>query len=212
MNITQTALKLYLDGKLPQDLTKYFTKDFAQIIYKVEMFKRKNNQTPSLDFLIQYSSKLGEDREQSGRIENILYVVSKVKDIEMSVEEISELFLDEYKSNMIRDLIKRSSQAIVEENMVLVEKLSKEIADISSLSLGGNNFLAEDIKVDVKNVSTKLEFISTGLFDDYDFPAINKTPRGSLILILGSTGVGKSLTTIISNVETYLSGKNVIYI
>ena len=152
MNINQSALKLYLDGKLPQELIRYFTKDFAQIVSKVEMFKRKNNQTPSLDFLIQYASKLGEDKEQSNRIEDILYVVSKVKDIEMSVDEVGELFLSEYKSNMIRDLIKRSSTAIVEENMVLVEKLSKEIADISSLSLGGNNFLEEDIKVDVKNV------------------------------------------------------------
>lgn len=212
MNINQSALKLYLDGLLPQELIRYFTKDYAQVISKIEQFKKKNSKTPSLDFLIQYSSKLGEDREQSNRIEDLLYVVSKIKTSEMSVDEISELFLGEYKSDMIRDLIKRSSQAVVEDNIGLVEKLSKEISAISSLSLGGNNFLAEDIKVDVKNVSTKLEFISTGLFNDYDFPAINKTPRGSLILILGSTGVGKSLTTIISNVETYLSGKNVIYI
>ena len=200
MNIANTALKLYLDDSLPIELIKYFTKDYAQIILKVESFKRKNNKTPSIDFLLQYSSKMGQDKEQSDRIGDILYVVSKVNSVEMSVNEISELFLDEYKSNMIRDLIKRSSTAIVEEDMVLVEKLSKEIAEISGLSLGGNNFLEDDIKVDVKNVSTKLEFISTGLFDDYDFPAINKTPRGSLILLLGSTGSGKSLTTIISNV------------
>ena len=64
MNINQTALKLYLDGTLPQELTKYFTKDFAQIVSKIEQFKKKNNQTPSLDFLIQYSSKMGQDKEQ----------------------------------------------------------------------------------------------------------------------------------------------------
>ena len=88
MNINQTALKLYLDGTLPQELTKYFTKDYAQVFSKIEQFKKKNSKTPSLDFLIQYSSKLGEDKEQSGHIEDILYVVSKVKDVEMSVEEI----------------------------------------------------------------------------------------------------------------------------
>ena len=88
MNINQSALKLYLDGKLPQELIRYFTKDFSQIVSKVEMFKRKNNQTPSLDFLIQYASKLGEDKEQSGHIEDILYVVSKVKDVGMIVEEV----------------------------------------------------------------------------------------------------------------------------
>ena len=97
MNINQTALKLYLEGKLPQELTKYFSKDYAQIFSKIEQFKKKNNQTPSLDFLIQYASKLGEDIEQSGRIGDILYVVSKIKNVDMSVEEIGELFLDEYK-------------------------------------------------------------------------------------------------------------------
>ena len=81
MNINQTALKLYLDGLLPQDLTKYFTKDYAQVVLKVEMFKKKNNQIPSLDFLIQYASKLGEDNKQSNRIGDILYVVSKIKDV-----------------------------------------------------------------------------------------------------------------------------------
>lgn len=70
-------------------------------------------------------------------MKNLLYAVSKIKNVEMSIEEISELFLDEYKSNMIRDLIKRSSTAIVSEDMILVEKLSKEISAISSLSLGG---------------------------------------------------------------------------
>ena len=62
MNINQSALKLYLDGKLPQELIRYFTKDYAQIISKIEQFKRKNNQTPSLDFLIQYASKLLSSR------------------------------------------------------------------------------------------------------------------------------------------------------
>ena len=99
MNINQTALKLYLEGTLPQELIRYFTKDFAQIVSKVEMFKKKNNTIPSLDFLIQYASKLGEDIEQSNRIGDILYVVSKIKVIEMSAEEIGELFLDEYKSD-----------------------------------------------------------------------------------------------------------------
>ena len=213
MNINQSALKLYLDGKLPQELIKYFTRDFAQIVLKVEQFKKKNNQIPSLDFLIQYSSKLGEDIEQSNRIEDILYVVSKIKDVEMSVEEISELFLDEYKSDMIRDLIKRSSTAIVSEDMVLVEKLSKEIASISSLSLGGNQWLETDIKDDIKHVPSKLELVSTGIFKDnlVEHP-FSSVPIGSLILILAKSGRGKSTLTLQSAINLYLEGKNVLNI
>lgn len=213
MNINQSALKLYLDGKLPQDLTKYFTKDFAQIFSKVEMFKRKNSKTPSLDFLIQYSSKLGEDREQSGRIEDLLYVVSKIKNVEMNVEEISELFLGEYKSNMIRDLIKRSSTAIVEENMVLVEKLSKEIASISGLSLNNNQWLETDIKDDIKHIPSKLELVNTGIFKDnlVEHP-FSSVPVGSLILIIARSGRGKSTLTLQSAINLYLEGKNVLNI
>lgn len=213
MNINQTALKLYLDGTLPQELTKYFTKDYAQIFSKVEMFKRKNNQTPSLDFLIQYASKLGEDNEQSIRIQDILYVVSKVKDVGMSVDEISELFLDEYKSRMIRDLIKRSSTAIIEENMILVEKLSKEIADISSLSLNNNQWLETDIKDDIKHIPSKLELVSTGIFKDnlVEHP-FSSVPVGSLILIIARSGRGKSTLTLQSAINLYLEGKNVLNI
>ena len=213
MNINQSALKLYLDGLLPQELTKYFTKDFAQIISKVEMFKRKNNQTPSLDFLIQYASKLGEDNEQSNRIEDILYVVSKVKDVEMSVEEVGELFLGEYKSDMIRDLIKRSSQAVVEDNIGLVEKLSKEIASISSLRLGNNQWLETDIKDDIKHVPSKLELVSTGIFKDnlVEHP-FSSVPVGSLILIIARSGRGKSTLTLQSAINLYLEGKNVLNI
>ena len=213
MNINQTALKLYLDNKLPQELTKYFIKDYAQIFSKVEMFKRKNNQTPSLEFLIQYSSKLGEDIEQSNRIGDILYVVSKIKDVEMSTEEVGELFLSEYKSNMIRDLIKKSSTAIIEENMVLVEKLSKEIADISSLSLGSNQWLETDIKDDIKHVPSKLELVSTGIFSEtinsYPF---SEVPIGSLILLQGRSGQGKSSIALQSANNLYLEGKNILNI
>ena len=213
MNINQTALKLYLEGTLPQELTKYFTKDYAQIFSKVEMFKKKNNTIPSLDFLIQYSSKLGEDIEQSNRIGDILYVVSKIKVIEMSVEEISELFLDEYKSDKIRDLIKRSSSAIIEENMVLVEKLSKEIADISGLSLNNNQWLETDIKDDIKHVPSKLELVSTGIFKDtlVEHP-FSSVPVGSLILIIARSGRGKSTLTLQSAINLYLEGKNVLNI
>ena len=213
MNINQTALKLYLDGKLPKELIRYFMKDFAQIVSKIEQFKKKNNQTPSLDFLLQYSSKMGQDKEQSDRIENILYVVSKIKDVEMSVEEVGELFLDGYKSDMIRDLIKRSSTAIIEENMILVEKLSKEIADISSLSLGNNQWLETDIKDDIKHVPSKLELVSTGIFKDnlVEHPFSN-VPVGSLILILARSGRGKSTLTLQSAINLYLEGKNVLNI
>lgn len=213
MNINQSALKLYLDGKLPQDLTKYFTKDYAQIFSKIEQFKKKNSKTPSLDFLIQYASKLGEDKEQSNRIEDILYVVSKIKDIEMSVEEVGELFLDEYKSDKIRDLIKKSSTAIIEENMVLVEKLSKEIAEVSGLSLNNNQWLETDIKDDIKHVPSKLELVSTGIFKDnrVEHP-FSSVPVGSLILIIARSGRGKSTLTLQSAINLYLEGKNVLNI
>lgn len=213
MNINQTALKLYLDNKLPQELTKYFSKDYVQIILKVEMFKKKNNQIPSLDFLIQYASKLGEDREQSGRIQDILYVVSKVKVIEMSIEEVGELFLAEYKSDKLRDLIKRSSQAVVEDNIGLVEKLSKEISEVSGLSLNNNQWLETDIKDDIKHVPSKLELVSTGIFKDnlVEHP-FSSVPVGSLILIIARSGRGKSTLTLQSAINLYLEGKNVLNI
>lgn len=209
MNITNTALKLYLTDLLPLDLTKYFTKDYAQIVLKVESFKKKNNQTPSLDFLIQYASKLGEDKEQSGRIEDILYVVSKIKDVGMSVEEVGELFLSEYKSDKIRDLIKKSSTAIIEENMVLVEKLSKEIAEISSLNLSNKNYLENDIKKDFNLISKKLEYVPTGMFSDMNYN-FSKLPIGSLITVLGKSGTGKSTLLLEAMLKNYLSGRNVV--
>lgn len=211
MNINQTALKLYLEGTLPQELIRYFTKDYAQIISKVEMFKKKNSKTPSLDFLIQYSSKIGQDKEQSDRIEDILYVISKIKDIEMSVEEISELFLDEFKSNRIRDLIKRSSSAIVEDNMVLVEKLSKEIADISSLSLGGNNFLKEDDKAQFSKEAKKLNKISSGLLQGDGLP-IENTVLGSNVIYAAPSGLGKTILGLTTALNCFLQGQNVLLI
>ena len=213
MNINQTALKLYLDGTLPQELTKYFTKDYAQIFSKVEMFKRKNSKIPSLDFLIQYASKLGEDKEQSGRIENILYVVSKIKNVEMSTEEVGELFLSEYKSDKLSDLIKKSSQAVIEDNIGLVEKLSLEIASISGLSLNNNQWLETDIKDDIKHVPSKLELVNTGIFKDnlVEHP-FSSVPVGSLILIIARSGRGKSTLTLQSAINLYLEGKNVLNI
>ena len=213
MNINQTALKLYLEGTLPQELIRYFTKDYAQVVSKIEQFKKKNSKTPSLDFLIQYASKLGEDIEQSNRIGDILYVVSKINSVEMSVDEVGQLFLEEYKSDRIRDLIKRSSTAIIEENMVLVEKLSKEIADISSLSLNNNQWLETDIKDDIKHVPSKLELVSTGIFKDnlVEHP-FSSVPVGSLILIIARSGRGKSTLTLQSAINLYLEGKNVLNI
>lgn len=209
MNINQTALKLYLDGTLPQELIKYFTRDYAQVVSKIEQFKKKNSKTPSLDFLIQYSSKLGEDKEQSERIEDLLYVVSKIKDIEMSIEEVGELFLDGYKSNMLLELIKRSATAIVEDNMVLVEKLSKEISAISSLSLNNKNYLENDIKKDFNLISKKLEYVPTGIFSDMDYN-FSKLPVGSLITTLAKSGYGKSSLLIQGMLNNYLAGRNVI--
>ena len=213
MNITNTALKLYLTDSLPIELTKYFTRDYAQIFSKVESFKKKNSKTPSIDFLLQYSSKMGEDKEQSGRIEDILYVVSKIKNVEMSVNEVGQLFLEEYKSDRIRDLIKRSSTAIVSEDMILVEKLSKEIASISGLSLSNNQWLETDIKDDIKHVPSKLELVNTGIFKDnlVEHP-FSSVPVGSLILIIARSGRGKSTLTLQSAINLYLEGKNVLNI
>ena len=213
MNIQQVALKLYLEGKLPQEITKYFIKDYAQVVSKIEQFKKKNSKTPSLDFLIQYSSKLGEDKEQISRIEDILYVVSKIKNVEMSAEEVGELFLAEYKSDKLRDLIKRSSQAVVEDNIGLVEKLSREIAEVSGLSLNNNQWLETDIKDDIKHVPSKLELVNTGIFKDnlIEHP-FSSVPVGSLILIIARSGRGKSTLTLQSAINLYLEGKNVLNI
>lgn len=209
MNINQTALKLYLDGKLPQELIKCFPRDYTQIVSKIEQFKKKNSKTPSLDFLIQYASKLGEDKEQSDRIGDILYVVSKVKDVGMSVDEISELFLAEYKSDKLRDLIKRSSQAVIEDNIGLVEKLSKEISAISSLSLNNKNYLENDIKKDFNLISKKLEYVPTGMFSDMNYN-FSKLPIGSLITVTGKSGTGKSSLLLEAMLKNYLSGRSVV--
>ena len=211
MNINQTALKLYLEGTLPQELIRYFTQDYAQIVSKIEQFKKKNSKTPSLDFLIQYASKLGEDKEQIGRIGDILYVVSKIKDVEMSVNEIGELFLDGYKSDMIRDLIKRSSTAIVEENMVLVEKLSKEIAEVSGLSLGGNNFLEDDDKTQFSKEAKKLNKISSGLLQGEGLP-VEKTVLGSNVIYAANSGLGKTILGLTTALNCFLQGQNVLLI
>ena len=212
MNIQQQAFKLLLEGSLPENCTKYFSGDYPQIIDKVNIFKKKNGETPSLDFLMSYSSKLGENSEQAERISDLLYGVSKIKDSEMSIKEVCELLLDSYKDSNLRELIKKSSQALVEDNILAVERYSKDISEISRLSLGEDNFLKNDIKDDITSVSTILKFISTGIFTNYEFPSINKAPVGSILLLIGSTGSGKSLLTISANVEVYLQGKNVIYI
>ena len=209
MNINQTALKLYLEGTLPQELTKYFTKDFAQVVSKIEQFKKKNSKTPSLDFLIQYASKLGEDIEQSNRIEDILYVVSKIKVVEMKVEEVGELFLDEYKSDKLRDLIKRSSQAVIEDNLNLIFEYSKEIGRISRLKYETMSYMQNDIKTDFNLVSKELEYVPTGIFSDMEYN-FSKLPIGSLITVLGKSGTGKSTLLLQSMLENYLAGRNVI--
>ena len=209
MNITNTALKLYLDDSLPVELTKYFTKDYAQIVSKVESFKKKNSKTPSIDFLLQYSSKMGQDKEQSDRIEDILYVVSKINSVDMSVDEVGQLFLEEYKSDRIRDLIKRSSTAIVDDNIGLVEKLSKEISQISSLNLSNKNYLENDIKKDFNLISKKLEYVPTGMFSDMNYN-FSKLPVGSLITTLAKSGYGKSTLLIQAMLNNYLAGRNVI--
>lgn len=211
MNINQTALKLYLEGTLPQELIRYFTKDYAQIVLKVESFKKKNSKTPSIDFLLQYSSKMGEDKEQSGRIEDILYVVSKIKNVEMSVNEISELFLDGYKSDMIRDLIKRSSTAIVDDNIGLVEKLSKEISQISSLQIGSNNFLKDDDKAQFSKEAKKLNKISSGLLQGDGLP-IESTVLGSNVIYAAASGLGKTILGLTTALNCFLQGQNVLLI
>ena len=211
MNITNTALKLYLDDKLPIELTKYFTKDYAQIFSKVESFKKKNSKTPSIDFLLQYSSKMGQDKEQSDRIEDILYVVSKINSVDMSVDEVGQLFLEEYKSDKLRDLIKRSSQAVVEDNIGLVEKLSKEIAEISSLQIGSNNFLKDDDKAQFSKEAKKLNKISSGLLQGEGLP-IESTVLGSNVIYAAASGVGKSIMGITTALNCFLQGQNVLLI
>lgn len=211
MNINQTALKLYLEGTLPQELIRYFTKDYAQVVSKIEQFKKKNSKTPSLDFLIQYVSKLGEDIEQSNRIGNILYVISKIKNVEMSIEEVGQLFLEEYKSDRIRDLIKRSSIAIVDEDLVLVEKLSKEIAEISSLQIGSNNFLKEDDKAQFSKEAKKLNKISSGLLQGEGLP-IENTVLGSNVIYAAPSGLGKTILGLTTALNCFLQGQNVLLI
>lgn len=211
MNINQTALKLYLTDSLPIELTKYFTKDYAQIFSKVESFKKKNSKTPSIDFLLQYSSKLGEDKEQSARIEDILYVVSKINIVEMSVDEVGQLFLEEYKSDRIRDLIKRSSTAIVDENIGLVEKLSREIAEISSLQIGSNNFLKEDDKAQFSKEAKKLNKISSGLLQGDGLP-IENTVLGSNVIYAAPSGLGKTILGLTTALNCFLQGQNVLLI
>lgn len=213
MNIQQQAFKLFLENRLPENCTKYFSGDYPQIIDKVNIFKKKNGETPSIDFLMSYSSKLGENVEQAERISDLLYGVSKIKDDNMSVKEVCELLLDSYKDGKLRELIKKSSQALVEDNILAVERYSKEISEISRLSLGEDNFLKNDIKDEVSTISSKLELVSTGIFPDspikYPFSHI---PVGSMVCYLAKSGMGKSTLTLQAAQNLYLQGRNILNI
>lgn len=211
MNIQQQAFKLFLENRLPENCTKYFSGDYPQIIDKVNIFKKKNGETPSLDFLMNYSSKLGENSEQAERISDLLYGVSKLKDDSMSVKEVCELLLDSYKDGKLRELIKKSSQALVDDNIVLVERYSKEISEISRLSLGEDNFLKNDDKKAFSQVSAKLSKISSGLLLGEDTP-ISKNVVGSNIVYSAASGIGKTILGITTCLNCFLEGQNVLMI
>jgi hypothetical protein len=129
----------------------------------------------------------------------------------MSVDEISELFLEEYKSDRIRDLIKRSSTAIVDENIGLVEKLSREIAEISSLQIGSNNFLKDDDKAQFSKEAKKLNKISSGLLQGEGLPVEN-TVLGSNIIYAAPSGLGKTILGLTTALNCFLQGQNVLLI
>lgn len=210
MNIKQEALYHYFQNN--QVETRYFSsEDYKRIVDKSEVYRNKNGNLPSINFLFEYSNKLSDDSEQVNRLEDILYSIQKYKPELESIQEINELLLEDYKKDKIRDLTKKLALSQTEEKWGLADTLAREIGEISRLELSSKDFIENDIKSDILEVSTKVDLVPTGFFSDKNY-SISNIPRGSMILALGSTGQGKTLLTMAAAVERYLQGSNEIMI
>ena len=191
--------------------TKYLPEDYKVIIEKSEFFLKKQGHLPSIDFLLKSSSKLTQDVEQADRIYDILYALSKLKEVPSYSEgELSELVLAEYKSDTMRALTKQLATALSKDQDYLIEGISKEISEISKLCIDNGSFLKNDIKEDVKLQVGKVDYLATGL--PTDIVGMKKMPKGSIILITAPTGGGKTLLTTQAMISNYFSGQSILNI
>ena len=206
MSIELYALKMKLSGEnIP---TQYLSKDLQFIINKSEIYRKKNGKYPSIDFLLSSVNKMTSDSEIVKVLTDKLYATSVLKDTEMSAMEVSELLLDEYKQENVRELTKQLATAFSKDLVLEIPKLSKKLDDICNLSLS-QNYLSRDIKNDVKVNRPQVVKLPTGILNGKSY-AISYVPRGSLILVLGRSGKGKSTLTLQSMLENYLAGYNCI--
>lgn len=211
MNIQLEALYHYLSDK--EIKTEYFySEDYKLITQKCDIFKKKNKVLPSIKFLFNNVNKLSDDSEQVDRVEDILYVVEKLKPELDSTLEINELLLDHYKKENIRGLTKELASALTKENFLKAETISNKINEYSKLQLAVDDFRKNDIKVDIKSGSSiKADLISSGFFPE-SHPSLSQIARGSLVSIIADTGYGKSVLVIQAVLEQYLAGHNTCYI
>lgn len=210
MNIQNEALYHYLTSNMNIP-TEYFREDYEVISQKVETFKRKRGETPSITFLFNNATKLSDDKEQVSRIEDIMYSLEKYKPELTSELEISELLLEDYKKDKIRSLTKSLALAQTEDKWVTADKLAHQIGEVSRLELGKGDFLKHDIKLDVEEISTNAVMVDTGWFSDKNY-SLSKLPRGSMVMVIGGTGLGKSLLSFAGSIERYLKGSNEIFV
>lgn len=209
MNIQQEALHHFLQNK---DIKHqyFYSDDFKLICEKSLSYQKKNQAMPSVNFLLEFSNKLSEDKEQVSRLEDILYVCSKYKPELDSIQEVNELLLENYKKENIKDLTKSLAKALTEGNEIRVQSLSEKITEISKISL--TEAFSHDIKHDLDSTELNVEIMPTGIGSENTHISLSKISRGSLLLLLGGTGSGKSVLAIQAATNNYLDGYSVCYI
>ena len=210
MNIQQEALHHFLQNK---DIKHpyFYSDDFKLICDKSLIYQKKNQAMPSVNFLLEFSNKLSEDKEQVSRLEDILYVCSKYKPELDSIQEVNELLLENYKKENIKDLTKSLAKALTEGNEVKIQSLSEKITEISKINLSGEDFRENDVKKDLEYSEIKMELIPSG-FLPTAHESISKISRGSVVSIVAATSEGKSVLAINGVTNQYLMGYNTIYV
>ena len=210
MNIQQEALHHFLQNK---DIKHqyFYSDDFKLICEKSLIYQKKNQAMPSVNFLLEFSNKLSEDKEQVSRLEDILYVCSKYKPELDSIQEVNELLLENYKKENIKDLTKSLAKALTEGNELRIQSLSEKITEISKINLPGEDFRENDIKKDLKTSSKRVELIPSG-FPETAHESLSMIGKGQVVSIVADTGEGKSVAVINAVTQQYLLGFNTVYI
>lgn len=209
MNIEQEALYKLLQGA---DIKSqyFFNTDFKTIAEKAEIYRKKNGKMPSVNFLLEFSNKLSDNPEQVDSIEDLLYTQSKFKPELDDAGEVNELLLEFYKKEKIKEFTLGLGKALKEGNDGKVQRLSEQITEVSKLSLSEE--FSHDIKQDLDSTELNVEIVPTGFGNENTHISLSKIARGSLILLLGGTGSGKSVLAIQATTNNYLDGYSVCYL